>query len=207
MIKWAIELSEYNISYQPRSAIKTQALAEFMNEATFTKEDEGMVVTCRWFLHTCWQWSWSGAHQPKGMNSNMLYDLTSRPRTMRSNMKLSLQVETDWRKPLLDNLIEGILSADEIEAARLKSRAARFVLLAGLENSRLVCQARHPIMIHVCVAFSQANGQVEVTNRILVQGIKAKIAQVGGQWVDALPAVLWSYRTTPHSTTEKPLST
>ncbi|KAL0374056.1 UNVERIFIED_CONTAM: hypothetical protein Sradi_3321300 [Sesamum radiatum] len=41
MIKWAIELSEYADSYQPRSATKGQSLAEFVNEATLTEEDEG----------------------------------------------------------------------------------------------------------------------------------------------------------------------
>ncbi|KAL0457986.1 UNVERIFIED_CONTAM: hypothetical protein Slati_0425800 [Sesamum latifolium] len=53
----------------------------------------------------------------------------------------------------------------------------------------------------------QANGQVEVINRILVQGIKTKLAQAKDQWVDALPGVLWSYRTTARSITgETPFS-
>ncbi|KAL0395080.1 UNVERIFIED_CONTAM: hypothetical protein Slati_4474200 [Sesamum latifolium] len=43
--------------------------------------------------------------------------------------------------------------------------------------------------------------QVEVTNHILVQGIETKLEQAGGQWVDMLPGVLWSYRTTSQSTT------
>ncbi|KAK4400736.1 hypothetical protein Sango_1179700 [Sesamum angolense] len=40
------------------------------------------------------------------------------------------------------------------------------------------------------VAYPQANWQIEITNQILVQGIKTKLAQSGGQWVDALPGVL-----------------
>ncbi|KAK4383487.1 hypothetical protein Sango_2771000, partial [Sesamum angolense] len=51
------------------------------------------------------------------------------------------------------------------------------------------------------IAYPQANGQVEVTNSILVQGIKVKLEQTGGQWVDALLGVPWSYRTTHRSTT------
>ncbi|KAL0457985.1 UNVERIFIED_CONTAM: hypothetical protein Slati_0425700 [Sesamum latifolium] len=46
MVKWAIELSEYDISYQPRSAIKAQALAEFVQEAIFTEGGKS-----RWLLH------------------------------------------------------------------------------------------------------------------------------------------------------------
>ncbi|KAL0386069.1 UNVERIFIED_CONTAM: hypothetical protein Sradi_3001200 [Sesamum radiatum] len=46
MIKWAIKLREYDISYQSRSAIKAQALAEIINEATTMEKDEG-----NWMLH------------------------------------------------------------------------------------------------------------------------------------------------------------
>ncbi|KAL0370655.1 UNVERIFIED_CONTAM: hypothetical protein Sangu_0383600 [Sesamum angustifolium] len=39
-------LSEYDISYQPGSAIKAQALAEFVNEAMLVENDEE-----HWLLH------------------------------------------------------------------------------------------------------------------------------------------------------------
>ncbi|KAL0447247.1 UNVERIFIED_CONTAM: hypothetical protein Slati_1852600 [Sesamum latifolium] len=51
------------------------------------------------------------------------------------------------------------------------------------------------------VAHSQANGQVEVTNRILVQGIKRRLERVGGNWAEKLTSVLWAYRTTPRGST------
>ena len=34
LIQWAIELSEFDVRYQPRSAIKTQVLADFIAEFT-----------------------------------------------------------------------------------------------------------------------------------------------------------------------------
>ena len=34
LIQWAIELSEFNVKYQPRSAIKAQVLADFIVEFT-----------------------------------------------------------------------------------------------------------------------------------------------------------------------------
>ena len=34
LIQWAIELSKFDIRYQPRSAIKAQALADFIAEFT-----------------------------------------------------------------------------------------------------------------------------------------------------------------------------
>ncbi|XP_074377708.1 uncharacterized protein LOC141719230 [Apium graveolens] len=51
------------------------------------------------------------------------------------------------------------------------------------------------------VAYPQANGQVEVTNRIILQGIKKRVDELPRPWVEELPNVLWSYRTTPRSST------
>lgn len=34
MVKWAIELSEYDVEFEPRAAIKAQALADFMQKTT-----------------------------------------------------------------------------------------------------------------------------------------------------------------------------
>ena len=38
LIQWAVELSEFDIEYRPRQAIKTQALADFITEFTVTEE-------------------------------------------------------------------------------------------------------------------------------------------------------------------------
>ena len=42
MIQWAIELSQFNIEYHPRTAIKAQALADFI--AKFTSPDEDRLI-------------------------------------------------------------------------------------------------------------------------------------------------------------------
>ncbi|XP_028101177.1 uncharacterized protein LOC114300511 [Camellia sinensis] len=41
---------------------------------------------------------------------------------------------------------------------------------------------------------SQANGQVEVTNRSLLKIIKTKLEATKGLWANELPNVLWAYR-------------
>ncbi|KAL0291939.1 UNVERIFIED_CONTAM: hypothetical protein Sradi_7008700 [Sesamum radiatum] len=68
------------------------------------------------------------------------------------------------------------------------------------------CQGLHIRQRFTPVAH-QANGQVEVTNCILLQGIKRRLERVGGNWVEELTSVLWAYRTTPReSTGETPFS-
>ncbi|XP_075665779.1 uncharacterized protein LOC142635522 [Castanea sativa] len=51
MALWAIELSEFDIQYRPRTAIKGQILADFVAEITTTKE-QGAEETPIWRIHT-----------------------------------------------------------------------------------------------------------------------------------------------------------
>ncbi|CAA0809002.1 Unknown protein, partial [Striga hermonthica] len=44
LVKWAVELSEYSIKYEPRRAIKAQALADFIQEGTKGEEK-------KWVMH------------------------------------------------------------------------------------------------------------------------------------------------------------
>ena len=39
MVQWAIELSQFDIEYHPRTAIKAQALADFIVEFTLPDEE------------------------------------------------------------------------------------------------------------------------------------------------------------------------
>src|SRR3954469_4325013 len=55
------------------------------------------------------------------------------------------------------------------------------------------------------VAHPQSNGQVERANGLIVSGIKPRLVEplerLAGCWLDELPAVLWSLRTTPNKST------
>ncbi|KAL0356050.1 UNVERIFIED_CONTAM: hypothetical protein Sradi_4051900 [Sesamum radiatum] len=74
------------------------------------------------------------------------------------------------------------------------------------KNTRMVL-GLHIRQKFTTVAHPQANGQVEVTNRILVQGIKRRLERVGGNWAEELTSALWAYRTTPRgSIGESPFS-
>ena len=47
----------------------------------------------------------------------------------------------------------------------------------------------------------QANGQVEVVNKMIKHNIKMKLENLKERWTDDLPEVLWAYRTTARTTT------
>ncbi|XP_074342312.1 uncharacterized protein LOC141679825 [Apium graveolens] len=51
------------------------------------------------------------------------------------------------------------------------------------------------------VAYPQGNGQVEVTNRILLRGIEKRLKESKSKWPEELPSVLWSYRISSRTST------
>ena len=51
LIQWAVELSEFDIKYQPRHAIKAQALADFIVEFTPSHDDLEVVQDKKWIIH------------------------------------------------------------------------------------------------------------------------------------------------------------
>ena len=56
-------------------------------------------------------------------------------------------------------------------------------------------------------AYPQGNEQVEAVNKIIVSGLKKRLDNAKGRWVEELPHVLRAYRTTPRrSTGETPFS-
>ena len=57
------------------------------------------------------------------------------------------------------------------------------------------------------LAYPQRNEQAEAVNKVIVSGLKKRLDDVKGKWVEELPHVLQTYRTTPRrSTRETPFS-
>lgn len=53
------------------------------------------------------------------------------------------------------------------------------------------------------VCHPQSNGQVEVTNRIIVRGLEKRLHGLKKKWPEELSSVLWSYRTTARTSTQE----
>ena len=56
-------------------------------------------------------------------------------------------------------------------------------------------------------AYPQGNGQAESSNKTILNRIKKRLEEAKGRWVEELPTILWTFRTTPRSSTgETPFS-
>ena len=52
-------------------------------------------------------------------------------------------------------------------------------------------------------AYPQGNGQAETVNKVIVSGLKKRLDDAKGKWVEELSHVLWTYQTTPRRSTRK----
>ena len=57
------------------------------------------------------------------------------------------------------------------------------------------------------LTYPQGNGQAEAVNKVIMNGLKKRLDDTKGRWVEELPHILWTYRTMPRkSTGETPFS-
>ena len=47
------------------------------------------------------------------------------------------------------------------------------------------------------LAYPQANGRAKAVNKVIVSGLKKRLDDVKGKWVEELPHILWTYQITP----------
>ena len=93
LVLWAIELSEFDIQYRPRTAIKGQVVADFIPEFT-NREDTGADEYLQWSIHTDGSSNRQAAEQVscflllKEIRLNVWSTLTSLPPIMKRNTKL-----------------------------------------------------------------------------------------------------------------------
>ncbi|RDY10120.1 Tf2-9, partial [Mucuna pruriens] len=65
------------------------------------------------------------------------------------------------------------------------------------------CQGLKIKQVFTSVEHPQSNGQAEATNKVILKGLRKRLEEAKGRWVEELHQVLWSYHTTPHSSTNE----
>ena len=72
---------------------------------------------------------------------------------------------------------------------------------------RKMCEELKIQQVFASVEHPQTNGQVESANRVLLRGLKRRLDKAKGGWAEEVPRIVWSYHTTPQSSThETPFS-
>ena len=120
MIQWVIELSEFDIRYQPRNAIKAQALADFIVEFTLSRGDlDEMEGNKTWVVHV---------NGSSTLHAGGIRVVLKSPKADKLKHKVRLQYQTTNNEAEYEALLKGLELA--------KSLGAESVLVRG--DSQLV---------------------------------------------------------------------
>ncbi|XP_025662052.1 uncharacterized protein [Arachis hypogaea] len=182
LIKWSIELSKFDIQYQPRGSVKSQYLADFLAEFTGPSPK---TQNTQWLLFV------DGASNLQGSGAGILLE---NPEELVIEYSLRFSFKASNNQAEYEALIAGLRLAVELHVSELKVYC----------DSLLVVQQNLKIKQHFSsVEHPQSNGLAEAANKVLLQALKKKVDNAKGLWAELVPEILWGYNATAHSTTKE----
>ncbi|XP_015967035.1 uncharacterized protein LOC107490744 [Arachis duranensis] len=110
MMIWAIELSQYDLRYEPRHAIKAQAMADFLLKVTGDPYEETGI---RWRLHV------DGASNQKSGGADIILES---PAGVIYEQSIKFEFSVSNNQAEYEALLGGLSLAQEVGATRLEVR-------------------------------------------------------------------------------------
>ncbi|RDY09020.1 Retrovirus-related Pol polyprotein, partial [Mucuna pruriens] len=105
------------------------------------------------------------------------------------------------------------ITTERIKRFYWKKIICRFGILAEIVSDNGIqfaskgmvefCKELNIKQVFTSVKHPQSNGQAEAANKVILRGLRRRLEEAKGRWAEELPQVLWSYHTTPNSTTNE----
>ncbi|SPT18690.1 unnamed protein product [Triticum aestivum] len=203
--KWAIDLAPYTIYYQPRTAIKSQALADFLVDWAETQYLPPAPDSTHWRMH------FDGSKMRIGLGAGIV--LTS-PKGDKLRYVLQVHFAASNNVAEYEALIHGLRLAKELGIRRILCYGDSDLVVqqsSGDWDAKDANMASYRFLVQQLSGyfegceFQHSNGQVERANGLILSGIKPRLVEPlersAGCWLDELLAVLWSLHTTLNKST------
>ncbi|XP_072086987.1 uncharacterized protein [Arachis hypogaea] len=182
LVKWSVELSEFDIRYQRRGPIKSQYLVDFIAEFTVPSSVDNPT---QWTLYV------DGASNPQGCGTRVLLE-DGNGFVLEQALHLSFKASNNQTEYKV--VIAGLRLVAELKISDLQVYC----------DSLLVVQQRLKIKQHFSsVEHPQTNGLAEAANKVILHALRKKLDDAKGLWAELVPEVIWGYNTTIHSTTKE----
>nr|XP_025617189.1 uncharacterized protein LOC112709521 [Arachis hypogaea] len=182
LVKWSVELSEFDIKYEGRASIKSQFLADFVAEFSIPNIAEDYI---EWSLYV------DGSSNPHGCGAGIILD-DGHGNVIEHSLNFSFKASNNQSE--YEALIAELRLAADLNITELKVYC----------DSLLVVQQNLKIKQHFSsVEHPQTNGLAEAANKVILHALKKKLDDAKGLWVELIPEIIWGYNTTTHSTTKE----
>ncbi|KAL5844861.1 hypothetical protein ACOSQ4_010819 [Xanthoceras sorbifolium] len=135
LVKWAVELSEHDISYQPRTAIKSQALADFIADFTPGIPQQAKEELCTLSCDASkedWTLAIDGSSNARGSGLGIV--LTS-PEGHVIKRSIRCGFKTTNNEAEYEALIAGLTLAKDLHVERIKVRSDSQLIVKQLQGS------------------------------------------------------------------------
>ena len=133
LIKWAIEVSEFDIRYKPRTSVKGQVLAYFIMEFTPSNTSTKPIETTQLALDlSIWRLSVDGAANSKGSGAGLI--LTS-PNGIDVEYVLRFGFQAPNNEVEYEAVIAGLNLANSMEADQLEVCSDSQLVVKHIEDS------------------------------------------------------------------------
>ncbi|XP_075658912.1 uncharacterized protein LOC142628756 [Castanea sativa] len=186
--KWGTILGAFDIKYMPRTSMKDQVLADLVAEFVepSLKEhmkksdmDEKSIDMIYLKEPLSWKVYVNGAANQRG--SGVGLKMGGKVVEMFSDSRLVI------------GQVEG-----ELEARDLRMQEYLNQIKVGPSwMNPIVLYLKENILLEEKSEADKGNGQAETVNKVIVNRLKKRLDDAKGRWVEELPHVLWTYRTTP----------
>ncbi|XP_061362992.1 uncharacterized protein LOC133306646, partial [Gastrolobium bilobum] len=226
MTNWAIELSEYDITYESRKAIKSQVLADFIMELTpVNSKHEKAGDTWKVYV--------DGSSNSRGSEARIILES---PEGVTIEHSLNLGFPTSNNQAEYETLIAGLVQAKENGARKVQIFSDSQLVTSQIERKY---QVKGPLLMkylsrvqeimtdfdearvtHIPrgensradilsklastknpVEHPQSKGHAEAANKVIAEGLKKRMFDAKESWVRQLYFVLWGYRTSTQTAT------
>ncbi|KAI9126799.1 hypothetical protein K1719_002395 [Acacia pycnantha] len=132
MVSWAIQLSEFDITYEARRAIKSQAFADFVMELTPASGDDNQNI---------WKLFVDGSSNIKGSGAGIIVES---PEGVSLDLSLRFNFSTSNNQAEYEALIAGLVQAKENGARRVHVSTDSQLVASQINGTY---QAKGPLMI------------------------------------------------------------
>ena len=129
LMKWAIELSEFDIRYKPKTAIKGQVLADFIMELTSTEPVKSAQIVTDLFI---WKLFEDGASNAQGSGAGLI--LTS-PEGIDIENALRFGFHTSNNEAEYEAVIAGLNLAHSLEVDHLEVYSDSQLVVRQIEDT------------------------------------------------------------------------
>ncbi|XP_019190616.1 PREDICTED: uncharacterized protein LOC109185074 [Ipomoea nil] len=138
LVKWAVELTQYEIEYQPRPSIKGQALADFLVECTASEEDK--VRTSEDDLGEWWEMHADGAASRQHCGGGVML-IT--PEGFRLYYALSYLFPTSNNEAKYEAVLNGLRLVKALGVERLRIKTDSRLVVGQISGT---CEGRNARM-------------------------------------------------------------